>query len=361
MKLLSRYIFLEFIRTAMMILIGIMVLYLSVTFLKEADIFIEHRASIVQIARYYLFTLPALASQALPFAALIGTLLSLGALSRHQEITAMRAGGVSMLRIIAPVLFGGLLLSAFGFVNNEVIMPSSAARASRIRKVEVEKKQEVVIFQQRRIWLRGPDNSIANIDLVTPDRRELVGVNIFKLNADFSVRERIKAEKLVWENDAWRLRDSTKFVISGMSVHAEKADGNIYNIVDKPEDMGLIIKSSEEMNFSELWDYVHRLKNSGYKAVRYEVDLYGKTSAPFACLLMVMIATPLSIQRARSGGAARSIAIAVLIATVYWALTSTGRALGTSGAIPPLEAAWLGNVIVAFAALIAMVRMQKQM
>ncbi len=361
MNRLSRYIFLEFLRTALTILTGIVVLYLSVTFLKEADVFIKHKATIAQIARYYFFNVPWMAGQALPFAALIGTLLSLGALSRHNEVTAMRAGGVSMLRIISPVLLGGLLLSAFGFLNNEVITPAYAARASRIRNVEVEKKQEPIVFRQQRLWLRGPDNSIVNIDLVTPDRRELLGVNIFKLNPDFSVRERIKAGKLVWESDAWRLRDSEKFVISGSSAHVQPADGDIYNIVDRPEDMRMIAKSSEEMNFSELWDYVRRLKNSGYKAVRYEVDLYGKLANPFACLLMVMIATPLSIQRARSGGAARSIALAVLIAAIYWALMSTGRALGVAGTVPPLAAAWLGNIIVAIAAVAALGRMQRQM
>ncbi len=361
MNRLSRYIFLEFFRTALMILIGIVVLYLSVTFLKEADIFIQHKASLSQIARYYYFNIPMMAGQALPFAALIGTLLSLGALSRHNEITAMRAGGISMLRIISPVLLGGLLFSALGFLNNEVVMPAYTARAARIRNIEVEKKQEPIVFQQHRLWLRGPDNSIANIDLVTPDRRALVGVNIFKLNPDFSIRERIKAEKLAWETNAWRLRNSEKFVIQGTSVRTESADGDIYNIVDRPEDMGMIVKSSEEMNFTELWDYVRRLKNSGYQAVRYEVDLYSKLAAPFACLLMVMIATPLSIQRARSAGAARNIALAVVIAAVYWALVSTGRALGTAGTIPPLEAAWLGNFIVALAAVVALGRMQKQM
>jgi lipopolysaccharide export system permease protein len=361
MRLLWRYIFMEFLRTTLVILSGIVVLYLSVTFLKEADVFIEHKAAISQIARYYLFSIPGMAGQALPFAALIGTLLSLGAFSRHREITAMRAGGVSLFRIVAPVLIGGLLLSVIGFVNNEVIMPDAEARATHVRSVEVEKKQELVIFQQRRLWLRGPDNSIANIDLVTPDRRELIGVNIFKLNPDFSVRERISAKRLVWENNAWRLRDSEKFDINGSAAVPGTADGEVYNIVDRPEDMGMIVKSSEEMNFTELWDYVRRLKNSGYPAVRYEVDLHGKIAYPFACLLMVMIATPLSIRQERSGGSARGIALAVLIAAVYWALTSSGRALGLSGAIPPFEAAWIGNAVFAAASLIALVRMQRQM
>src|SRR5574340_349367 len=119
MTLLSRYIFREFLRTSLTILAGILVLFLCVTFLKEADDFIRHKASLYQITRYYLYSIPGMISQALPFSALIGTLLSLGALSRHQEITAMRAGGVSLVRIIQPVFLGGLLIAVLGFMNNE--------------------------------------------------------------------------------------------------------------------------------------------------------------------------------------------------------------------------------------------------
>lgn len=360
MKLLGRYIFMEFIKTSLTILSGILVLFLCVTFLREADDFIKLNASIVQIAMYYLYSLPAMAGQAMPFAALIGTLLSLGNFSRHQEITAMRAGGVSLVGIIAPVLIGGIIISGLGFLNNEVIMPVYSVRAAHIKNVEVGKKQQRVVFQQRRLWLRGPDNSIANIDLVTPDRREMIGINIYKLNADFSLRERIKAERLVWEDTAWRLRDSQKFITRGDAIVSAPADGEVYNIVEKPEDMGMIVKSSTEMSFKELWDYVRRLKSSGYKAVRYEVDLHEKVAFPFASLLMVLIATPFSLQQVRSGGGARGIALALLITAVYWALSSAGRALGLSGTIPPVQAAWLANVVFAIMAIITIYRMQRQ-
>lgn len=360
MKLLGRYIFIEFIRTSITILSGILVLFLCVTFLREADDFIKQNAGIIQIAKYYLYSMPGMAGQALPFAALIGTLLSLGNLSRHQELTAMRAGGVSLVSIIAPVLLGGVLISCLGFLNNEVIMPAYAARAAHIKNVEVGKKQQRVIFQQRRLWLRGPDNSIANIDLVTPERTEMIGVNIYKLNPDFSIRERIKAGRLVWEDTAWKLRDSQKFTTKGEIVIVTPANGEIYNIVEKPEDMGMIVKSSGEMSFNELRDYVRRLKSSGYKAVKYEVNLHEKVAYPFASLLMVLIATPFSLQRVRSGGAARGIALALLITAIYWALSSGGRALGLSGAMPPLEAAWLANVVFAVIAMITIYRMQRQ-
>lgn len=359
MKILSRHIFGEFIRLFFGILIGIIILYLCVDFLQRADNFITYKANIRQVTGYFLYSIPAMAASSLPIATLLAALLSLGNLSRHNEIIAMRASGVSLFMITAPVLVGGLLVSGLGFINNEFIMPRYTARANFIKNVEIEKKQQRVVFQQRKLWLRGPDNSIANIELITPDRNEMIGINIFKMNPDFSVRERITAGSLLWENGAWRFKNSRKYIISSTGTHAQTADGEIYNIVESPSDLGMIAKSSEEMNFTELWDYVKRLKMSGYKAARYEVDLHNKLAFPLASLLMVLIATPLSIQKVRSGGFAKGIAFAVLIAFIYWAVMSVGTALGRSGALPPLEGAWLANVLFASVSLYILFKMQK--
>jgi lipopolysaccharide export system permease protein len=359
MTILSRHIFGEFIRIFLMVLVGILAVYLCVDFLQKADNFIKYSATAVQITKYSLYSLPGMATSSFPIAALIATLLSLGNLSRHNEIIAMRAGGVSVAAIIAPVLVGGIIISAFGFINNEYLMPTFTSRANFIKNVQIEKKQQPVVFQQRKLWLRGPDNSIVNIDLVTPDRSEMVGVNIYKLNPDFTVRERITAQSLLWENGAWRLKHSRKFILGQDTVTSQSADDEVFNIVRSPDDLGTIAKSSEEMNFRELWDYVQRLKISGYKATRYEVDLQGKLAFPLSSLLMVMIATPLSLEKVRSGGASRGIAFAVFIAFIYSGLVSVGTALGRSGTLSPLESAWLANVLFASASAYILFRMQR--
>jgi len=359
MTILSRHIFGEFIRIFFMVLIGILAVYLCVDFLQRADNFIKYQATFSQIAGYSLYSLPAMATSTFPMAALIATLLSLGNLSRHNEIIAMRAGGISIATIIAPVLLGGIIISVFGFINNEYIMPACTARANYIKSVQIEKKQQRIVFQQQKLWLRGPDNSIANIELVSPDRSEMIGVNIYKLNPDYTVRERIKAQSLLWENGAWRFKHSRKFIMGQDMVISQSADDEPFNIVDSPDDLRRVAKSSEEMNFRELWDYVRKLKMSGYKATRYEVDLHNKLALPLASLLMVMIATPLSVQRVRSGGASKGIAIAVFIAFIYWGLVSIGTALGRSGALPPQESAWIANVFFTVASAYVLFRMQR--
>jgi lipopolysaccharide export system permease protein len=359
MTLLSRYIFREFITLVAGVLLGILVVYLCVEFLQKADRFIKFNATLPQVTRFFLYSIPGMISMSLPMATLIAALLSLGRLSRHNELIAMRAGGVSLAKIIVPMIAGGLMISALGFVNNEIVMPRYSTLANYIRNVEIEKKQQRIMFQQHKLWLRGPDNSIANIDLVAPNRREMVGLNIYKLNPDYSVRERIKAGGLAWENGAWRLRDSHTFARDGDSVRSYSSDGEVFNIVDSPDDLGMIVKRSEEMNFGELWSYVRRLKTSGYKAIAYEVDLYGKIAFPLSSLLMVLISIPFSIHKVRSGGAAKGFAFAILIAFVYWMLMSVGTSLGHSGAVPPALAAWFANIFFGAVALIVLLGMQR--
>ncbi|MGE5174155.1 MAG: LPS export ABC transporter permease LptG [Betaproteobacteria bacterium] len=359
MTLISKHILREFITLVLGVLFFILVVYLCVEFLQKADKLIKYHASLSQVTRYFLFNVPSMVTISLPMATLIAALLSLGNLSRHNEIIAMRAGGVGLGKIIAPMLAGGIAISLFGFINNELIMPEYSARANYIRSVEIEKKQQPVMFQQRKLWLRGPDNSIANIELVSPNRTEMLGLNVYKLNADFSVRERITADKLLWENGAWRLKHSRTFAQVGDAVRTYSSDDEVFNIVDSPDDLGMVVKDSEEMSFSEMREYVKRLKTSGYKASTYEVDLFSKIAFPLSSVLMVLISIPFSIHKVRSGGATKGFAFALVIAFFYWTLMSVGQSLGHSGAIPPLVAAWFANIFFSIAAIIVLLRLHR--
>src|SRR5512144_2221000 len=108
-----------------------------------------------------------------------------------------------------------------------------------------------------------------------------------------------------------------------------------------------------------MWDYVRRIKSSGYKAGMYEVQLYQKIAYPLSSLLMVLISIPFSIHKVRSGGAAKGFAFAVMIAFFYWTLMSVGDSLGRSGAIPAAVAAWFANIIFGIAGIIVLFRMQR--
>lgn len=358
MTLIRRYIILEFLRFFLLSFIGIVSVSLCVEFLQKADDFIKYQAAFRDMLGYFLLSIPSIATPSFPIAALLATLLSLGNLSRHNEITAMHAGGVGIGGIVAPVFLAGAVLSAAGFVNNELIMPPSSARANVIRYQKIEKKRHLVIFQMQNLWLRGPDNSFVNVEITPPDRYEMIGVSIYRMNPDFTVRERIRAQRLVLEEGVWRLREGTKVTLGKDGVVSSPVDGDVFNIVESPEDLRMISKFSEEMSFTELWEYVRRLKSSGLSTTRYEVDLHKKLSFPLSSLVMVLIATPLSLLRVRSGGIGKSVGISIAVAFAYWAVMSVGTTFGRSGVLPPGVSSWLANAMFMTAAAVILYRMQ---
>src|SRR5574341_437951 len=101
MTILRKYIFKEFMRFFLVAFSGILAVYLCVEFLQKADDFIRLKANTGDVLAYFLYSLPAIATPTLPIAALLATLLSLGNLSRHNEIIAMHSGGLSLARVIA--------------------------------------------------------------------------------------------------------------------------------------------------------------------------------------------------------------------------------------------------------------------
>ena len=112
-----------------------------------------------------------------------------------------------------------------------------------------------------------------------------------------------------------------------------------------PDDLQRLVKKSEEMNFGELHDYILDVESEGYDATPYRVDLYAKFALPFACLILSMIATGLSVKRRLSAGLAISIALGIGTVFLYWVFHSFCISLGYGGMLPPAIAAWVANII----------------
>src|ERR1700758_2776624 len=122
-KILSRYLVSEFLRVVALCLVAFIVVYLIADFSDRIDDFLKHQAPVGAVIRYFLVRIPLIVNEVLPIAVLAAMLLGLGGLSRHNEITAMRACGLSSLQIVAPLFLTCLMLSVGVFYWNENVVP----------------------------------------------------------------------------------------------------------------------------------------------------------------------------------------------------------------------------------------------
>ena len=147
-RTLHRYVIREFLKIFGLSLSSLILIYVVVLFFQKMNLFSRYNAPFHLIFVYFLYKIPEVTFQfTLPYAILLATLLTLGTLSRHSEVTAMKAGGVSLYRITFPLLLIALMISFFSFLRNEYLVPITYQKTQYPLDVQVEKKSQRVFLR----------------------------------------------------------------------------------------------------------------------------------------------------------------------------------------------------------------------
>ncbi len=356
MRLMTRYILSEFVRNFAITLSAFVLLFLIGDFIEKVDDYIEHSAAVADVTAFILYQIPKILFLMTPVAVLLATLLTLGAMSRSGEVIAMKASGVPLSRIVLPVLITAAGLSAVVFWANETIIPYCNARAEYIKNVKIKKMPAVPQLKHDKLWFRGPQGEIVNIGLVEfkGDIPTCYGVTFYTFNDRFELIKRTDAKIMDWNGNGWILRKGVNYYFrnNGSGVRRLAFEELPVYIPEKPDDFRRVEKLSEEMTHAELNNYISKLREKGYNPVKYVVDLYGKTSFTLANIIMVIVAVPFSLKSSRSGGAAISVGLCIVIAIGYWLLYSFSISLGHAGRFPPFFSAWVANLFFGFSGLL---------
>ena len=349
--ILDRYLIGGFLKIVAISLLCTTALYLIVDFFDRIDSLLKAGAPLWTSIRYFLYKLPLLVSRVFGFAVLFSTLFSVGMLSRTQEITAMRASGLSVYRISLPLFISSLLIYALNFVWNEALVPVFTRESQYIYKTEVKKKKEPKsLIGTKDMWIRA-EEAFISVDRFDTKKSVLEGLTIFLLNRDFTLKGLIEVPSARWNGTRWEPQRSVEWVLlpnGGM----DQREGNItLPLSETPEDLRLLAREPEEFSFLDLKKQIADLQGKGIDATEQQVDLQVKMAVPFVSLLMVLLAIPFAIRHGRGGGLALSFGLTMLIGFGYWFLLAFSISLGHSGALPAWMAAWIPNVTVAMVGL----------
>jgi lipopolysaccharide export system permease protein len=201
-RILHRYVIREYLKLFSLSLSSLILIYVIVLFFQKVDVIIKYQAPFYLIFdTSYIGSLKSF-QWILPYAVLLATLLTLGMLSRHSEITAMKAGGISLYRIIFPLLMITLLISVCSFLGNEYLVPYTNQRTQYLLEVKVRKEKPSAFFRNSKIWYRN-DQRIFNIQLVDPQKRVLKGFTLYQFDNHFRCTQRIDAQEAKWVNGKW--------------------------------------------------------------------------------------------------------------------------------------------------------------
>ncbi len=359
-RVLQRYVIREYLKTFGLSLSSLILIYMVVLFFQKMTQFTKYQAPFYVIFEYLLLKVPDVIFQrTLPYAVLLATLLTLGALSRHSEITAMKAGGVSLYRITLPLLFIASLLSLFSFLGNEYLVPYTNQRTQYLLDVKVRKDDSPGFFKNNKIWYRT-NPYILNIQLLDPQKKVLEGLTLYQFDNRFQCIQRIDAREAKCINGKWRFYDGT--------VRDFDENGSIRLTLFKDLDIPLsetwesvqnVEQRSEQMSYMELRTYIQKIQSSGYDATRYLVDLHSKLSYPFLNLIMVLIGIPFALKTGRSGGVALNIGISVTIGFAYGIIFYIFLSFGKSGILPPFLSSWIPALLFGLAGIFTLMSIRQ--
>ncbi len=345
-RIITRYVVDEYFKIFSLSLSSLILIYVVVLFFQKMDLFVKYHAPFYLIFEYLIYKIPEVVFQwTLPYAILLSTLLTLGSFSRHNEITALKAGGVSLYRITFPLFFIALLVSLFSFFGNEYLVPLTSQKTRYLLSVKVRKEPLISYFKNYKIWYRS-DHRIFNVQLLDPEQKILKGITLYEFDDQFRCIRRIDAKEARWVEGKWHfyqgaLRD---FDESG-SVQMTSFQEMEFPLKEDWASFQKAEKKSEEMGYSELRTYIQKIQSAGYDATRYRVDLYSKLSYPLLNLIMILVGIPFALKSGRSGGMALSIGISVMIGFAYGITYYIFLSFGRSGILPPLLSSWTPTLL----------------
>ncbi len=365
MRILSRYMTGEFTRYFLISIAACVSVYLVVDFFENMEMIVTAGAPAWTAVRFFALRLPFILYQGIPAGVLLSTLLTVGMMSRHNEITAMKGAGIDPVRRALVLLGPALVLTGGMYALNDWIVPRANRAAEYVRRVEIKKERILPSFKREGIWFREGKN-FYRIALFLPAERALSGIEIFTLGGNFSPEAIVTADRADWRGPRcggppagpadgggwWCLEGVTERRIAGETVsgYAEIPTRAVvlpYSL----DDFTKSEKKPEEMTFSELSLYIARLEASGSAYRSWLPDLHLKVSFPFVCLVMVLVGLPIALLGSgrtspRGGGSALALTIGVAFALgfSYWVVLAFSVSLGRSGGLPAWLSAWLPNI-----------------
>ncbi|OGQ59594.1 MAG: LPS export ABC transporter permease LptG [Deltaproteobacteria bacterium RIFCSPLOWO2_02_FULL_53_8] len=343
MKTLERYILTEFAKLLVMAVAAFCVLFLMIDVFESMDSLMRHNVPVIPSLLFFAYKIPFILGQTSPVAALLATLLTLGGLSRHGEITALKSGGVRLLRALVPLLVAGIALSAAVIIMNETVVPAAQ------RNVDLFKRQWFGMqgqgFGSAGMWMRT-DRGILNVRQMDMKSNVLSGVTLYIVEKPFNVTARINAREAAWTGGAWKAPSAEvwRFSPSGAAEMKVEKDWPLPDVAP-PEGLVTAESAYKNMGIFELNNYIKTLVAEGYNAARFKIDLYGKITFPLVNFIMILVGIPFALKTGRHGGIAVGIGISIIVAFSFWVVFAVMRSVGVSGAIPPLVAAVFPDVL----------------
>jgi LPS export ABC transporter permease LptG/LPS export ABC transporter permease LptF len=345
-NILDRYTLRKYLAIFLFVFFSLLLIFVIITFIDRIDNIHKHNKPLILLFEYIRYRIPEFIHYILPIAALTTTLLSLGLLTKFNEITAMKACGISLYRIILPFVLMAVLVSFFSFYLQENIIPNSSKRVEEIWDKINDRPPRSYSYLDRRWVLSKEKNRIYHYNYFDREKSVFSQLSIYDFDPlTWSFQRRIYSERGYLSEGRLSLANSWyRDFVNGRPTKFEKSEKMDLSVV---EDRSYFLKERkvpEQMSYTELKQYIQELEERDFDTVKFKVDLNYKVSFPLASLVMTLLGVPFAFSMGKRG-ALVGIGLSIVIAMIYWGGIGIFKSLGYLNYLNAFLAAWGANLI----------------
>ncbi|HJQ21743.1 MAG TPA: LptF/LptG family permease [Gemmatimonadaceae bacterium] len=352
---LDRYVFREFWKILVSTALGFPLLLVIIDLTDNLDKYLARNLPRGDIALSYVYWIPESMFMVLPAAVLFATIFSIGALTRHSEITAAKASGISFYRLAMPIFVGAVLAAGLDLVLGEVVPVTNARRNDLLAEDKFRGTTTRYNFafagEGGRVYKVGTLNTVQRrLDALQVERRGS--------GADYPTML-LTADHASYDRAGWMLeKGQMKLVVdSAPDFAVEFKRMRDKNFAEQPTDMMAKPRSPQEMRFRELTRFIRALERSGGDANTLRVERALKIAIPVTCIIIALFGAPLATSTQR-GGTAYGVGISLAVTVVFLMLIQLTKAIGGKGLMPPDLAAWVPSAIFAGIGVVLLARVR---
>jgi LPS export ABC transporter permease LptF/LPS export ABC transporter permease LptG len=302
-----------------------------------------NRVPITVVGKYLLTVTPYFLYMTTPISMLLAVLVTFGLFEKANEITALKATGVSVYRVVLPVLLMAAIVAMGLFFFDQLYLPQLNKQQDALRN-QIKGKPPQTYLRPDRKWIFGQHNSIFYYEFFDSDQNRFGSLSIFEFDPNtFELTRRVYATRAHWSDDLqrWIFEEGWVRDFRGMAIEDYKPFevSTFAELNEPPSYFKKEVKQSSEMNYQELRRYINDLAQSGFDVVRLRVQLHKKFAFPLMTLVMAVLAVPFALRGGRRGALA-GVAMAVGIAVIFWTGMGFFEAMGNANQLPAALAAW---------------------
>jgi len=343
MKILDRYVARELLAPFVVGLVGFELLMLGNVLYLHWRLLRDAGAQWHVVARLLALRAPEVALYGIPFSMLLATSWAVSRLARDSELTALRAGGASVRRILIPIMAVAALVSGMAYLNAERAVPWATHAAENIVRSMVL-RQPAPFFRQD-VFFRVPPNYYVYLHRLDPKTKHFYDILVYELTGQGYPLLTV-AESGYWREEILYLRDGVRHKLrpDGTWEYEARFGRATINLRQAVADFWTEQKTPREMTAEELAEYIGVFARSGVDVRNLRLEYHFKLALPLAPLVFALLAAPLALRLGR-GGSMMGLLVTFVLAFLYQVLMSWSRLVGESGAVPPALAAWSQNIV----------------